>query len=470
MGVKRRRNGKSKGSSGRTGGVTGARGGANTPDPSQHPTCYFDITANGQKVGRMVFELFSSVVPKTAENFRALCTGEKGRGRYGKALSYRNCPFHRVIPGFMCQGGDFTRGDGTGGESIYGKTFRDENFRMKHTKPGLLSMANAGRNTNGSQFFITTAVTPHLNGKHVVFGRVVKGMDVLQKLERLGTRSGRTKKRVVIAGCGELQRKDPQAAAAASESDAAVQDAKAAAEAKAKAKREARLKAKAEAKAAAEAKARAKAKAKAEAEARARAQAAEEARQLQESSAEEEDDDDSEEEGSGDDSDEGSASEDDAASDDSASDESDSEDEEDDAANTRATKRARKTEEAGAGSGSASASSDDAEADSGSSGDEESESESESESEDEEAPAKSKSGGKGAEASTTSKSTKGGFFSGKKFAELPLSDATQRALKESDFKEMTVIQNKGIPPLLAGKDVLGAAKCVLGLGLRRACA
>merc|ERR1712151_838392 len=149
-------------------------------------------------------ELRADVVPKTSENFRALCTGEKGTGKSGKPLHFKGSALHRVIPKFMCQGGDFTAGNGTGGESIYGMTFEDENFTLKHEGPGTLSMANAGPNTNGSQFFLCTVQTNWLDGKHVVFGSVVEGMDVVKKVEGVGSQSGKTSAPVVIADCGQL--------------------------------------------------------------------------------------------------------------------------------------------------------------------------------------------------------------------------------------------------------------------------
>jgi len=149
-------------------------------------------------------ELYSDIVPKTVENFRALCTGEKGTGKSGKPLHYKNSKFHRIIPNFMLQGGDFTRGDGTGGESIYGEKFADENFKEKHTGPGILSMANAGANTNGSQFFICTVKTEWLDNKHVVFGRVTEGLDLVKTIESKGSQSGKPSVEVKIADCGQL--------------------------------------------------------------------------------------------------------------------------------------------------------------------------------------------------------------------------------------------------------------------------
>ena len=174
---------------------------------------FLDVEIGGSPAGRIICELFNDMVPSTVENFRSLCTGERGIGKTtGKPLHYQGCPFHRVIRGFMIQGGDFSNRNGTGGESIYGGKFKDEGplpGRRSHAKPGVLSMANAGPNTNGSQFFITVAPTPHLDAKHVVFGEVIGGMDVVRKIEGVET-VGRDQpaagQRVIISDCGELGR------------------------------------------------------------------------------------------------------------------------------------------------------------------------------------------------------------------------------------------------------------------------
>ncbi|KAH0512218.1 Peptidyl-prolyl cis-trans isomerase A [Microtus ochrogaster] len=161
------------------------------------PTVFFHIAANGEPLGSVSFELFADNVPKTAANFRALIMGEKGFGHKGSS-------FQRIIPGFMCQGGDFTCHNGTGGRSIYGEKFEEENFILKHTGPGFLSMANAGPNTNGSQFFICTTKTEWLDGKHVVFGKVKEGMNIVEAMECFESRNDKTRKKIAISDFGQV--------------------------------------------------------------------------------------------------------------------------------------------------------------------------------------------------------------------------------------------------------------------------
>jgi len=169
-----------------------------------NPQVFFEISIGGESKGRMVFELFADVVPETAENFRCLCTGERGRGASGKRLNFLGSVFHRIISNVGCVGGDITMGDGTGGESIYGHMFKDENFDVKHTEPGMLSMANSGPNSNGSQFLITTATCPQLDGKHVAFGKIVSGLDVLMLLEACDAEEGVPTQRILVLDCGEV--------------------------------------------------------------------------------------------------------------------------------------------------------------------------------------------------------------------------------------------------------------------------
>jgi peptidylprolyl isomerase len=166
---------------------------------------YLDISIHNEAAGRIVVGLFGEIVPKTADNFRHLCLCDLGNGKEsGKPLCYKGSPFHRIIPRFMNQGGDITNHDGSGGESIYGGSFEDENFAVQHSAPGMLSMANAGPNTNGSQFFITTVATAWLDGHHVVFGKVLEGMDIVHAIEKAGSSGGSPAKSVVITGCGEI--------------------------------------------------------------------------------------------------------------------------------------------------------------------------------------------------------------------------------------------------------------------------
>ncbi|CEL08231.1 peptidyl-prolyl cis-trans isomerase H [Aspergillus pseudodeflectus] len=171
---------------------------------SPNPIVFFDVALGGEPLGRVKFELFADVTPRTAENFRQFCTGET-KNHQGRPLGYKGSKFHRVIKDFMIQGGDFINGDGTGSATIYGTPkFADENFILKHDRPGLLSMANSGPNTNGSQFFITTTATPFLNGKHVVFGQVSEGMDIVRMIENTRTTRDKPNQDVTIIQCGEM--------------------------------------------------------------------------------------------------------------------------------------------------------------------------------------------------------------------------------------------------------------------------
>ncbi|PSS12072.1 Peptidyl-prolyl cis-trans isomerase [Actinidia chinensis var. chinensis] len=170
---------------------------------------FLDVDIDKQRVGRIIIGLYGQVVPKTVENFRALCTGELGKSASGKALQYKGAPFHRIIPGFMIQGGDIIYGDGKGSESVYGGTFPDENFKIKHSHPGVVAMVNTGPDSNGSQFFITTVKASWLDGEHVVFGKVIEGMDTVYAIEGgAGTYSGKPRKKVIIADSGEIPKSE----------------------------------------------------------------------------------------------------------------------------------------------------------------------------------------------------------------------------------------------------------------------
>ncbi len=202
---------------------------------SANPRCFFDVSIDNKPAGRIVMELYADTVPKTAKNFLEICKGEKNEANK-EGLSYKNSVFHRIIPQFMLQGGDITAGNGTGGKSIYGEKFADENLDTsvhKHSGPGILSMANAGPNTNGSQFFITTVATPWLDGHHVIFGKVVEGLDVVTKIEAVGSQSGTPSKPVKVTASGELKTGAKAVAKKKETAKPAVGDAKASEETKA---------------------------------------------------------------------------------------------------------------------------------------------------------------------------------------------------------------------------------------------
>ncbi|CAM9514395.1 unnamed protein product, partial [Hapterophycus canaliculatus] len=189
-----------------------------------NPKCFFDVKVGDKEPQRISFELFANTCPKTCANFLHLCKGDKGNTPDGVPLHYKGSKFHRVIKNFMLQCGDFTKGDGTGGCSIYGEKFQDESFKIKHNEPGLLSMANAGPNTNGSQIFITCRDTPHLDGKHVVFGKVLSGMEIVKEIEDVPTKADKPIDDVVIVDCGELEADDGKKVAIPASADKAPAD------------------------------------------------------------------------------------------------------------------------------------------------------------------------------------------------------------------------------------------------------